>query len=98
MLQSGTALALGGAMGIRGAHAADTTIGSFYVGSRDDYGYNQAHAQGAAALKKLPGIKVVEEEKVPRDRRGREDHGVHDQSRWRYAAVPDPRSVTTART
>src|SRR5205814_8806511 len=41
------------------------TIGFIYVGSRDDYGYNQAHAQGAAALKKMPGLKVVEEEKVP---------------------------------
>jgi len=36
-----------------------------YVGPRDDYGYNQAHAEGAAALKKLPGIKVREEENVP---------------------------------
>src|ERR1700753_1755277 len=44
---------------------ADTTIGFIYVGSRDDYGYNQAHAAAAAALKKMPGIKVVEEEKVP---------------------------------
>ncbi|HYM04627.1 MAG TPA: BMP family ABC transporter substrate-binding protein, partial [Stellaceae bacterium] len=35
-----------------------------YVGSRDDYGYNQAHAQGAAALKGIPGVKVVEEENV----------------------------------
>jgi len=43
----------------------DTTIGFIYVGSRDDYGYNQAHAQGAAALKKIAGLKVVEEEKVP---------------------------------
>jgi len=40
------------------------TIGFIYVGSRDDYGYNQAHAQGAAALKKMAGLKVVEEEKV----------------------------------
>ena len=31
----------------------------------DDYGYNQAHAEGAAALKKMPGVKVVEEENVP---------------------------------
>jgi basic membrane protein A len=46
------------------AFAQDTTVGFIYVGSRDDYGYNQAHAQGAAALKKIPGIKVVEEEKV----------------------------------
>ncbi|MBO4223747.1 BMP family ABC transporter substrate-binding protein [Bradyrhizobium neotropicale] len=65
LLQGGAALALGGTIGARAAHAAETTVGFIYVGSRDDYGYNQAHAQGAAALKKLPGIKVVEEEKVP---------------------------------
>jgi basic membrane protein A and related proteins len=65
LLQGGAALTLGSALGVRSAAAADTTIGFIYVGSRDDYGYNQAHAQGAAALKKLPGLKVVEEEKVP---------------------------------
>jgi simple sugar transport system substrate-binding protein len=41
------------------------TIGVIYVGPRDDYGYNQAHAQAAAELKKMSGIKVVEEENVP---------------------------------
>ncbi len=40
-------------------------MGVIYVGPRDDYGYNQAQAQAAAELKKLPGIKVVEEENVP---------------------------------
>ena len=40
-------------------------IGFIYVGPRDDYGYNQAHAEAAAILKKLPGVKVQEEEKVP---------------------------------
>src|SRR5258708_11594530 len=65
LLQGRAALTLGTALGARSAHAADTTIGFIYVGSRDDYGYNQAHAAGAAALKKLPGLKVVEEEKVP---------------------------------
>ena len=65
LLQGGAALTLGAAAGARPAFAADTTIGFIYVGSRDDYGYNQAHAQGAAALKKIPGLKVVEEEKVP---------------------------------
>src|SRR6201997_2643572 len=64
LLQGSAALALGSTLGVRGAAAAETTVGFIYVGSRDDYGYNQAHAQGAAALKKLPGIKVVEEEKV----------------------------------
>lgn len=41
------------------------TFGVIYVGPRDDFGYNKAHAQAAAELKKLPGVKVVEEENVP---------------------------------
>jgi basic membrane protein A and related proteins len=41
------------------------TVGVIYVGPRDDYGYNQAQAQAAAELKKMPGVKVVEEENVP---------------------------------
>ncbi|MGB6434482.1 MAG: BMP family ABC transporter substrate-binding protein, partial [Bradyrhizobium sp.] len=65
LLQGSAALTLGTAFGARTAAAADTTIGFIYVGSRDDYGYNQAHAQGAAALKKIAGLKVIEEEKVP---------------------------------
>src|SRR6266480_7855389 len=65
LLQGSAVLTLGTAFGARSAHAADTTIGFIYVGSRDDYGYNQAHAQGAAALKKMLGLKVIEEEKVP---------------------------------
>ena len=65
LLKGSAALTLGTALPLRGAFAAETTIGFIYVGSRDDYGYNQAHAAGAAALKKMPGIKVVEEEKVP---------------------------------
>src|SRR5580692_10954261 len=65
LLQGSAALTLGTALGARSAAAADTTIGFIYVGSRDDYGYNQAHAQGAAAVKALPGVKVTEEERVP---------------------------------
>ena len=50
----------------RAAAAADKlVVGVIYVGPRDDYGYNQAQAQAAAALKKMPGITVVEQEKVP---------------------------------
>lgn len=44
---------------------ADLSIGFVYIGSKDDYGYNQAHSEGAAALKKLPGVTVYEEENVP---------------------------------
>src|ERR1700692_1631909 len=65
LLQGGAALTLGTALGGRSAFAAGTTIGFISVGSRDNYRYNQAHAAGAAVLKKMPGLKVIEEEKVP---------------------------------
>src|SRR5271156_6216427 len=39
------------------ARAADITIGIIYVGSRQDYGWNQAHAVAAKALKDVPGVK-----------------------------------------
>ena len=64
LLQGTAALTLAGTLPMRTASAKDTTVGFIYVGSRDDYGYNQAHAQGAAALKKMAGVKIVEEEKV----------------------------------
>ncbi|MDO8298853.1 BMP family ABC transporter substrate-binding protein [Lacisediminimonas sp.] len=41
------------------------TVGFIYVGARDDFGYNQAHAQAAAQVKAMAGVKVVEEESVP---------------------------------
>jgi simple sugar transport system substrate-binding protein len=41
------------------------SVGFIYVGPRDDYGYNQAQAENVALVKKMPGIKVVEEENVP---------------------------------
>ena len=65
LLQGTAALTLAGTLPLRTASAKDTTVGFIYVGSRDDYGYNQAQAEAAAQLKKLPGVKVVEEENVP---------------------------------
>jgi basic membrane protein A len=47
------------------ALAAGITVGIIYVGSRQDYGWNQSHAVAAKALKEIPGVKVVEEENVP---------------------------------
>jgi basic membrane protein A and related proteins len=41
------------------------TVGFVYVGPKDDYGYNQAHAEGAKAVSTLPGVKIREEENVP---------------------------------
>ncbi len=40
-------------------------IGFIYVGAKDDYGYNQAHAEGAAGVAKIPGVKIVEQASVP---------------------------------
>ncbi|MCU0568290.1 MAG: BMP family ABC transporter substrate-binding protein [Oculatellaceae cyanobacterium Prado106] len=42
------------------------TVGFIYVGPKDDYGYNQAHAEGAKAIAdKFSWIKLVEEASVP---------------------------------
>jgi basic membrane protein A and related proteins len=70
LLQGSAALAAGaaaGALGGRPAAADDFTVGFIYVGPHDDFGYNQAHAQGAAQVKKMAGVKVLEEENVPED-------------------------------
>lgn len=42
------------------------TIGFIYVGPKDDYGYNQAHAEGAtAAAEKFAWMNLIEEASVP---------------------------------
>jgi basic membrane protein A and related proteins len=52
--------------GIEHAFAADKlVVGVIYVGPKDDYGYNQSQAQAAAIIKKMPGVTVIEQEKVP---------------------------------
>ena len=61
----GAAGTLGALSPFARAQAKPLTVGVIYVGARDDYGYNQAHAQAAAEIRKLPGIKLVEEENVP---------------------------------
>jgi basic membrane protein A and related proteins len=58
-------LAAFGALPLTRALAGDLSVGFLYVGPKDDYGYNQAHAEGAAAVKLLAGVSVVEEENVP---------------------------------
>jgi basic membrane protein A len=40
-------------------------VGFIYVGPKGDYGYNQAHAEGAAVVAAMPGVKIREEENVP---------------------------------
>jgi basic membrane protein A len=60
----GLGLAAATGVSIQPAQAKDLVVGFIYVGPKDDYGYNQAHAEAAALLKKMPGVKIVEEEKV----------------------------------
>jgi basic membrane protein A len=62
---AGAGAALAGVAPLRSAQAATMSIGFVYVGPRDDFGYNQSHAVGAAAVKKMAGVKVLEEENVP---------------------------------
>jgi simple sugar transport system substrate-binding protein len=63
---AGLAGALGPALSAGAfAQGKKLVVGVIYVGPRDDYGYNQAQAQAAAALKKMPGITLIEQEKVP---------------------------------
>ena len=57
------ATALGG-LPMAARAQAGLTVGFIYVGPRDDFGYNQAHAEGAAAVKAMAGVTVVEEENV----------------------------------
>lgn len=46
--------------------SGDIIVGFIYVGPKDDFGYNQAHAEGAAAMAaNVTGIKLVEEASVP---------------------------------
>ena len=63
-LLRGAAAATLALSGLPRARAAGTTVGFIYVGPRDDFGWNQAHAVAAKALKATGGINVVEEENV----------------------------------
>jgi simple sugar transport system substrate-binding protein len=41
------------------------TVGFIYAATRNDYGWNQAHAVAARRIAVLPGVKLVEQERVP---------------------------------
>jgi simple sugar transport system substrate-binding protein len=41
------------------------TVGFIYAATRNDYGWNQAHAVAAKRIAQLPGVKLVEQERVP---------------------------------
>jgi len=67
----GATTKLSGCTATDGADSAsggdEVVVGFIYVGPKDDYGYNQAHAEGAQAMGAIPGIKILEEANVPED-------------------------------
>ena len=68
----GTALLAALAVGLTAVRQAtpkatkDLTVGFIYIGPKDDYGYSQAHAQGAAAVKKMPASRSSRSRRSPR--------------------------------
>ncbi|HVY71444.1 MAG TPA: BMP family ABC transporter substrate-binding protein [Verrucomicrobiae bacterium] len=61
-----TLAVIAGALSSAVVSAADKVVMGFvYVGPKDDYGYNQAHAEGAAGAQKMDWVKAVEEASVP---------------------------------
>lgn len=66
VLKMSAAGAAAAAFGLGAARAADElVVGVVYVGPRDDFGWNQSHAVAMQSLKGAPGVRVVEEERVP---------------------------------
>jgi basic membrane protein A and related proteins len=62
---TGTAASASGATPQTKPSDGSLTIGFIYVGPKGDYGYNQAHAEGAKSLVSVAGVKIREEESVP---------------------------------
>ncbi|MBD2312554.1 BMP family ABC transporter substrate-binding protein [Desertifilum sp. FACHB-1129] len=48
-----------------GGNGEPLIVGFIYVGPKDDFGYNQAHAEGAAGIAKISGVQIIEEANVP---------------------------------
>lgn len=69
LLRAGALAGLTGPLagvGARAARAAaPTTVGFVYVGPKNDFGFNQAHAEAVAKLRAMQALKVLEEENVP---------------------------------
>ncbi|MEN9223678.1 MAG: BMP family ABC transporter substrate-binding protein [Thermostichus sp. BF3_bins_97] len=60
-----TALTLTSQLWRAQAQNKEIIVGFIYVGPKDDFGWNQAHAEGNVGLSGLDWVKTVEEENVP---------------------------------
>ncbi|WP_395824501.1 BMP family ABC transporter substrate-binding protein [Collimonas sp.] len=65
-IKSASLLTLSNILPVQSVLAAPQTIvGVIYVGARSDFGYSQAQASAVNVIKKMPHVKVVEQESVP---------------------------------
>lgn len=66
ILASAALVATGSALPVITAAPAKLTVGILHVGSVNDGGYNQAHAEGVKCMQKaLPEVQLIEVENVP---------------------------------
>ena len=68
--RSGGAIAAGGLLSLLPSIQAlaavkPISVGFIYAATRDDFGWNQAHAVAAKKISQLPGVTLVEQENVP---------------------------------
>ena len=85
--------AAGASLGLkpwRAARAADLTVGIVYVGARDDFGWNQAHAVAIQVAEGSAGRQSRRGGERAGDRRRLQVDGIDDQPRRRR---PDPRHL-----
>jgi simple sugar transport system substrate-binding protein len=61
----GAASIVPGMLSPRLARAADLTAGFIYIGPRKDWGWNESFASAAAALRGVPGLRVIEAGYLP---------------------------------
>ena len=64
-LNTGCAPSSNSTNGASASGSEEVVAGFIYVGPKGDFGYNQAHAEGAQVMATAPGIKIVEQASVP---------------------------------
>ena len=62
---AGSLLLVSTPLRVFGQDVKPITVGFIYAATRNDYGWNQAHAVAARRIAALPGVKLVEQERVP---------------------------------
>ena len=84
-------------LGATSVLAADkVSMGFIYVGPKDDYGYNQAHSEGAGGVQKLTWVKAVEEASLSGLKRDQLKKFAQDYLASQKKTRPKPASTTRA--